>query len=160
MLHVPLQITHLEHLPEHRRETEAFTIADEEAGKPFDLGTWPLLRIRLVQLADDRHYFLFTIHHIVCDYWSLKVFQHELSTIYSAYSMNRPSPIPDLAIQYADFSEWKRGWLSGPAGTSQLDYWPKPLAGIPSAQLPTDRPRPHAPTFAGTGIDFDVPRAT
>lgn len=159
-LYVPLQITHLEHLPERRREIDAFTIADEEAGKPFDLGTWPLMRTRLVQLAGDRYYFLFTIHHIVCDYWSLEVFQHELSTIYSAYSMNRPSPVPDLAIQYADFSEWEREWLSGPAGSSQLDYWTKHLAGLPSAQLPTDRPRPHVPTFAGTGIDFEVPRAT
>jgi amino acid adenylation domain-containing protein len=157
---VPLPVTDLIHLPEEERETQALAIADDEAGRPFDLTSWPLIRTRLVRLDDEKHLFLLTVHHILCDYWSLQILEDELSAVYEAFRSRRPSPLTPVPLQYADFSEWEREWLAGPAGIAQLDYWVEHLADLPVVQLPADHARPRTPTFAGAAIDFDVPEAT
>jgi amino acid adenylation domain-containing protein len=156
-LHVGLPVTDLGHLPEAEREDEAARIAGAEAHTPFDLSTWPLLRTRLLRCGNEDYIFLLTMHHIVCDFWSMQVFQEELATLYEAYRADRPSPLPDLPIQYADFAEWERGWLAGPAGRSHLAYWKSQLADLPVLQLPTDWPRPQVPSFSGAGHDFELP---
>src|SRR5215471_13136224 len=146
---VPLPVTDLRH------------IADADASEPFDLGRWPLLRARLVRMADDHHVFLLTIHHICCDYWSLEIFQDELATLYAAYcdgaEPGDPDLLPELAIQYPDFSEWERRWLAGPEGTEQLDWWRDRLADAATLRLPADRARPPEPSYAGAAHDFEIP---
>jgi amino acid adenylation domain-containing protein len=159
-LHVPLRVTDLRHLPEDEREDEALAVADEEAGRPFDLTTWPLLRTRLVLLTDDESIFLLTIHHILCDYWSLQILEDELSATYAAFASHQPTPLDGVPLQYADFSEWERAWLAGPGGREQLDHWTSRLADLPDVQLPADHPRPRSPTFAGAALDFEVPQPT
>jgi amino acid adenylation domain-containing protein len=157
---IPLAVTDLRHLPEDERETQALGIADEEAGTPFDLAKWPLIRTHLVRTGDLQYIFLLTIHHIVCDYWSLQILEDEISAIYAAFSTNHPSPFPELPLQYADFSEWERGWLNGPDGKQQLSSLTERLADLPLLQLPADYSRPHIPTFSGAAIDFVVGQTT
>src|SRR5580765_1190285 len=83
------------------------------------------------------------MHHIISDGWSLGVLLQEVSTLYEAFEKGLLSPLPELPIQYADFSEWQRNWLTGEVLDAQLDYWKKQLSGAPPAlELPTDRPRP------------------
>ena len=155
-LDVPLEVTDLRGLDEAEREDEALRLADEEAARPFDLTRCPLLRTRLLKLGDQDHILLLTVHHIVCDYWSLDVFQHELSLLYDAFSNGDVSPLDELTIQHADYAEWERAWLVGPEGQACLDYWTTQLAGVQPLQLPTDRPRPAEPTFAGAAYDFEI----
>ena len=86
---------------------------------------------------------LFTMHHISFDGSSRGVFARELKALYEAYSAGKESPLPEPALQYADFTVWQREQLSGEKLERQLDYWKKTLEGISgSLDLPSDRPRP------------------
>ncbi|MFC1715512.1 amino acid adenylation domain-containing protein [Candidatus Poribacteria bacterium] len=145
-----LPIVDLQKLPETEREAEAIRMAGVEAQQPFDLAQGPLFRTKLLSLAEDDHVLLLTIHHIVSDGWSMGIFRRELSTLYEAFSTGKPSPLPDLPIQYADFAIWQREWLQGEALESLISYWKKQLADVSHAlELTPDRPRPTIQTYRG-----------
>lgn len=150
-LRVPLQIQDLCALPDQEREPAARKIASESAIRPFDLEKGPLLRFQLLRLAPDDHVFLLTVHHIVSDAWSAGIFLQELSTLYEAFSQGRPSPLPELTIQYADYAVWQRQWLEGDILKSQLAYWREQLDNAPAVlELPLDHPRSQATSFRGS----------
>ncbi len=124
------------------REAEAAHISFVEARRPIDLARGPMLRATLLRLDREEHLLLFTIHHAISDGWSMNVLAREMSALYEAFSTDRPSPLAELSIQYADFAYWQREWLSGKALEPQLAYWKKQLAGeLPILELPADRPR-------------------
>ncbi|WP_289355733.1 non-ribosomal peptide synthetase [Paenibacillus sp. S-12] len=132
------------------QEEEAQRLVNEEAGKPFNLATGPLLRGLLITVGDNNHILLVTFHHIVFDGWSLTVFQQELLLLYEAYAGGQSSPLPDLPIQYVDYAIWQRQWLTETELQHQLDYWTDKLGDADHVlELPTDRPRPAVQTFRG-----------
>jgi FkbM family methyltransferase len=136
--------------PEELREEEAMRLAAEEARRPFDLALDPLMRATLVRMKDDEHVLLFTLHHIVSDGWSMGVLVREVAAIYTAVCEDRPSPLPELPIQYADFAVWQRRQFAEGELDAQLDYWRKKLAGAPEMlRLPTDQPRPAVQSYRG-----------
>jgi amino acid adenylation domain-containing protein len=145
-----LPITDLQTLsPEEGKQT-AERLVEEEAQLPFDLSTGPLLRAKLLRLSEQEHVILFTLHHIVSDGWSLGVLVKEVASLYEAFSRGDESPLEELAIQYADYSIWQRGWLSGEVLEKQLSYWREQLTGAPPVlELPTDRPRPAVQSYRG-----------
>ncbi|HZM70372.1 MAG TPA: condensation domain-containing protein, partial [Candidatus Cryosericum sp.] len=124
-------------------------LAQEEARRPFDLAQGPLFRARLVRLDDEDHALLLVMHHIICDGWSTRVLSREMAVLYDAFVAGRPSPLPDLPIQYADFAVWQQEWLRGGNLARQLEYWRSQLADLPTLELPTDRPRPFDSSFRG-----------
>ncbi|MBN3775130.1 non-ribosomal peptide synthetase, partial [Burkholderia sp. Se-20378] len=135
-------------------------IVSEETHAPFDLTTGPLIRARLIRLADALHVFLLTQHHIVSDGWSMGVLVHELSALYTAFSQGRPDPLPALAIQYPDYAAWQRQWLAGERLQTQVDYWQSTLADAPVLlALPTDRPRPAQQSFDGAFLPLQIDAA-
>ena len=137
-------------LPAGQRGEEAARRKDEEAQRPFDLARGPLIRGSLLRLAGDDHVLALTAHHIVYDVWSRELLIRELATLYEAFWHRRPSPLPELSIQYADFARWQRLWLAGEGLAAQLDYWRRQLAGVTSgSELPGDRPRPPVASFRG-----------
>ena len=126
-----------------------------EARRPFDLGRGPLLRAALLRLGAEEHVLLVTMHHIVGDGWSIGVLVRELGALYAAFGTGRPSPLPELAIQYADFAAWQRRRLSGGLLASELAWWRGELAGLPPAlELPADHPRPAVPSGRGAVHGF------
>jgi amino acid adenylation domain-containing protein/non-ribosomal peptide synthase protein (TIGR01720 family) len=140
----------LRNLPEAQQEAQVERLATEEAQQPFDLAKGPLLRATLLHLDEAEHVLLLTMHHIVSDGWSMGVLIRELAALYEAFSTGKPSPLPELPIQYADFAHWQRQWLQGEVLTAQLSYWQQQLTGAPALlELPTDRPRPAVQTFRG-----------
>ncbi|HYU31238.1 MAG TPA: 2,3-diaminopropionate biosynthesis protein SbnA [Thermoanaerobaculia bacterium] len=142
------------------REAEVRTLLREEARRPFDLQRGPLLRLRLVRLAPAEHLLMITLHHIVADAWSMGVLLREVAALYAAFSQGRPSPLPALPVQYADFAVWQRSWLQGAALEAQLAYWRRQLAGAPAVlELPLDRPRPAVQTFRGAARPIALPPA-
>ncbi len=97
-------------------------------------------------------------HHIVSDGWSTGVLIRELRALYQAFSQGLSSPLPELAIQYADFAAWQRLWLTGELLESGLAYWRERLGGaLPVLELPTDRPRSVVQTSRGASRLFEIP---
>jgi len=132
-------------------------LAEAEASAPFNLQDDPLIRGRLVRLADDHHVLLLTMHHIVSDGWSMGVLTRELAALYQAFSHGQPDPLPPLALQYIDYAVWQRRWLSGEVLQRQSDFWQQALAGAPALlTLPTDRPRPAQQDHSGAGVDIQL----
>ena len=139
---VPLPCIDLRALPRDRREAEARRLARAEARRPFDLARGPVLRALLLRTDASEHTLVFVLHHVAADGWSVGVMEREVSVLYGAFSRGRASPLPELAMQYADFAAWQREWLSGDALDAQLGWWKAQLAGAPPLlALPTDRPR-------------------
>jgi amino acid adenylation domain-containing protein len=149
VLELELAVADLGGIAEGERESEALRLAGAEAQRPFDLATGPLLRASLLQLADADYVLLLVMHHIVTDGWSMGVFFRELTDLYGAFVMGRPSPLPPLPIQYADYAVWQRQWLDGEVRQRQVGYWREQLAELPVLELPTDRPRPAVQSFRG-----------
>jgi amino acid adenylation domain-containing protein len=147
---IDLNVVELRALPAAEREAEAHRLSMLEAQRPFSLAHGPLLRATLLTLASADHVLLLTMHHIVSDGWSMGVLYRELSSLYAAYSAGRPSPLPDLPVQYADFAHWQSELLQGTALEEQLSYWKRQLGGAPELLgLLTDRPRPAVQTYYG-----------
>ncbi|HEX5886219.1 MAG TPA: condensation domain-containing protein, partial [Pyrinomonadaceae bacterium] len=145
-----IPVEDLQSLSEAERETAVSRIASEEAQTSFDLSRGPLIRVRLVRFSSEEHLLLLTLHHIVCDGWSIAVLMRELVTLYQSYSNGAAAALPELPIQYADYAAWQRQWLQGAVLEQQLDYWKQQLAGAPAVlSLPVDRPRPARQTFKG-----------
>ncbi|MFL5538259.1 MAG: condensation domain-containing protein, partial [Longimicrobiaceae bacterium] len=145
-----LPVEDLSGLGEADREVEARRRAGEEAVRSFDLAAGPLFRAVLLRLGEESHLLLLSMHHIVSDGWSTGVFFRELSALYAAYREGRESPLPELAVQYADYAVWQREHLRGELLERQLSYWRERLAGAPElVELPTDHPRPAVQTFRG-----------
>ncbi len=158
---LPLPLIDLGALPAQAREAELLRLAQREALRPFDLARGPLVRAVLFSVAGDDHALLLSLHHVVCDGWSLGVLVREMGALYDAFSHRRPSPLPALPIQYADFAAWQREHLAGAVLERLLAYWKERLAGLPPLlELPTDRPRPGVQTFRGTTLPVALPPGT
>jgi amino acid adenylation domain-containing protein len=137
-----LPLVDLGALPAARREAEAEALTSVAARLPFDLAAGPVWRAALVRLEERRHRLLLGFHHIVADGWSMGVLEHELATLYEAFSGGRPSPLAALPVQVADVAVWQHRAAGGDSSATALAYWRRQLAGLPLLRLPTDRPRP------------------
>ena len=155
-LTLPIPTVDLSALAEPGRETPPLT--DEAARQPFDLSRGPLLRVMLLKLGERDHVLLLTMHHIISDGWSINIFVHEMAALYGAFSSGRPSPLPELPIQYADFACWQREAMKGERLQSRIEFWKRKLGGdLPLLQLSTDRPRPAVQTYRGAGLSRSLP---
>ncbi|TCO54192.1 non-ribosomal peptide synthase/polyketide synthase [Actinocrispum wychmicini] len=130
---------------------ELSTVLWEEVTQPFDLRHGPLVRARLVRLADDEHVLTLMMHHIITDGWSGGVIARELGALYSGADL-RPLP-----LQYADFASWQREQLTEETLREQLAYWRQQLDEVPRVELPIDHPRPAVRTTEGAVVDFLIP---
>jgi amino acid adenylation domain-containing protein len=140
--HFAVPVIDLAALPGAPRRTELERLAGLSARAPFDLAAGPLLRVTLVRLAAEEHALLLNMHHIVSDGWSVGVFLGEMSALYEAFRLGRTPDLPPLPLQYADFADWQRRWLTGEVLERHLGYWTTKLAGRPAVlELPVDHPR-------------------
>lgn len=139
------------------REARALQMVNDFAHQPFDLSCGPLLRGILVRLEDQEYLLSLTIHHIVADGWSLGVLFREVATLYEAFSAGKPSPLPPLTIQYADYAVWQRQWLQGPALQAHLDFWKGQLRGARALEFPGDHPRPAVRSSRGARYELTLP---
>ncbi|MFI3157992.1 MAG: amino acid adenylation domain-containing protein [Methylococcaceae bacterium] len=155
-LSIPLTMIDLRGYPEEQRASESARLVQADQAAVFDLDRLPLLRAQLLHLEEEKYVFLLVFHHIISDGWSMAVFARELSALYGAFSQGLPSPLPELPIQYPDYSVWQREWLQGETMERLLDYWKARLADAPTLELPTDKPRPAVQSFRGGIQQFDL----
>ncbi|WP_414157498.1 amino acid adenylation domain-containing protein [Pseudomonas sp. BNK-15] len=155
-----IQRLDLRELAEDARQARVQTEVEAESLCPFDLEHGPLLRIRLLQLAEQDHVLLLTLHHIVADGWSMNVLIDEFSRCYDACAAGTQPQLPALPIQYVDYALWQRRWLEAGELERQLAYWQATLGEEqPVLELPLDRPRPAAPSFKGSRQELVVDTA-
>jgi amino acid adenylation domain-containing protein len=153
----PVPQVDLAALPAEIREAEMLRLAREDALRPFDLAQGPVFRTTLVHLGRDEDALLLNIHHIVSDGWSVGILKREVMALYEAFSQGRSSPLPELPVQYADYSAWQRSWLQGPVLEEKLAFWRRTLGEQPPRlRLPFDRSRPAEPTHRGAGYSLQV----
>ncbi|MFI6067036.1 amino acid adenylation domain-containing protein [Micromonospora sp. NPDC051227] len=143
----------LAHLTAADRETELRRWLYDEANHPFDLLTGPVLRVSLLRMALDDHVLVVCIHHIAFDGASQAILLGEMQALYRDFLERRQPSLPRLPLQYTDFA---REQLSG-TWKPGLEYWQAQLADLGHGlQLPTDRPRPGAPTTCGGHVRFSI----
>ncbi|WP_045857585.1 non-ribosomal peptide synthetase [Teredinibacter purpureus] len=158
---LPLQIVDLQH--DDQPEQAMQQALDNAANAPFDLVNGPLIRACLLKTHAQQHVLYVTMHHIISDGWSLGVLMNEVTALYATYHEDGADlshdPLPPLAIQYPDYADWQRRWLSGDTLQQQTAYWQEALANAPALlELPADRPRPQQQSFAGAArkVVFDA----
>jgi acyl carrier protein len=141
-LNVPVIVDDLRKLPKSRKEAATTKLLQHEFLHSFDLAHGPLIRARLLRLAEQEYLLLMTMNQTVVDGWSLGVFVEELAALYEAFTTGTPSPLAPLSIQFSDFAQWQRDWPSHPDMVAQLAYWREQLKPpLPVMKLATARPR-------------------
>jgi surfactin family lipopeptide synthetase A len=158
---IKLPLIDLRHLPHAEREGEALSIAAADARQPFDLAHGPLLRAKIVRLDDEEYRLFVTLHHLIFDGFSgYRVFLPELVALYAAFSEGKPSPLPPLPFQFADYALRQQQSTDSDFLQRQMDYWRHQLAGeIPALQLPISRTRPATQRFGGAMRTFSLSAA-
>ena len=137
---------------------EVLQAASAETAQPFNLEHGPLVRARLFQLAADEHWLVISIHHIVCDGWSVMNLFSELAELYSARLHHRTARLPDLLVQYGDYALWQRRHLASQEANAEREFWRRELEGIPPAlDLPGDHPRPLKLAGPSATVPLDLP---
>jgi amino acid adenylation domain-containing protein len=138
-------------------DKESRQVIDEFVQRPFDLEHGFPIRFALVRHGAADHVLLVALHHIAADGWSLGVLAREVTTLYAANARGEASPLPALAIQYADFAAWQRERLTDAALAPHRDYWRRQLDGVPpQLTIAGMRPRPASPTFSGATVPLNV----
>ncbi|MEM7353469.1 MAG: amino acid adenylation domain-containing protein, partial [Acidobacteriota bacterium] len=145
-----LPVVDLGRLLEADREGEARRLAAAETALPFNLARSSALRAELVRLGSADWILLVTMHHIASDGWSMAILTRELPALHEAFAAGRPSPLPELSIQYADYAIWQQRWLRGEVLEAEIEHWRRQLTGAPPLlEIPTDRPRLAVPSYRG-----------
>ena len=150
---LPLAWVDLQERPAEQARAEAERRCREELARPFRLEHEPPLRAVLLRLGEDEHLLSLTLSHLVADGGSIPVFMRELAALYEAFAQNRPSPLPELAVQYVDFAAWQRHGQAE-ALEARLGYWRERLRGLEPLRLPTDKPRPAMQRNRGGGVTW------
>jgi amino acid adenylation domain-containing protein len=156
-LTLEIPVTNLSGLSQAEQQRQVMASVNNEWSDPFDLAHGPVLRLKLLKLAEEDHILLRTFHHIVSDGWSLGVFMREFRDLYEAYSQGRENPLPDLPLQFADFALWQMQEAS--EGLDEdLRFWQEHLKEIPEElEIPRDRPRPPVQTYVADACGITLP---
>ncbi|MFI7426808.1 amino acid adenylation domain-containing protein [Micromonospora sp. NPDC049836] len=137
---------------------QADDVVVAELAQPFDLTSAPLARWLLLRHGGGENTFVHVEHHFIHDGWSLAVFLSELSALYPAFAAGQPSPLPELAVQYADYAIWQREWMDGEVLKAHVNHWTTRLAGASDRlELPADHPRPPVVSLRGAAPRIKVP---
>jgi hypothetical protein len=156
--HLDWQVERIAGASAPESEAAARAALEREVRRPFDLEAGALLRARLLRLHETEHLLALSLHHIICDGWSLGVLLRELVQAYSAKVAGRPPEFPALPLQYADYAAWQSRREREGAYDADLAFWRRELAGAPPVlELPGDRPRPATLQWSGAHLRFVLP---
>ncbi|WP_165423128.1 non-ribosomal peptide synthetase [Ktedonosporobacter rubrisoli] len=155
-VHVP--IINLEQEPQEQREATLKELIARELDRDMDINQLPLIRWTLFRISERDNLLLHVEHHLVHDGWSFNIFLREFVALYTASIEERPSPLPELAFQFRDYTYWQQQWLQSQEARDQIAYWKTQLADSPPVlAMPTDHPRPDVPTFTGRVPRIELP---
>jgi amino acid adenylation domain-containing protein len=154
-----LERVDLRPLPEALREASGWKLVDKEAGHQFDLEHGPLIRFTLLTIAPGKHVLMVSLHHIICDTWSVAIIDREVRTHYDDILHDRPCSIPPVQVQFPDYAIWQRQQCESGMHVRELSYWTDRLEDAPQLQLPTDYPVPEQRSHRASNCLVLVPPA-
>lgn len=156
-LNIRIPIRDLSKFPINMRMCEAQQCAAEESKIPFDLSQGPLLRGLLICLDTEDHVLILVFHHMIFDWWSANVLRSEFCALYSTQITGENCLLPDLEIQYYDFTHWQLIEYSDDNLDRGLSFWCDQLGKDPhSLQLPIDHQRPPVQTYSGASKSLQL----
>ncbi len=154
---LPLPVEDLREVPIDDREARAVMRVQEEVHTAFDLEKGPLVRARLLQMADDEHIMPIAFHHIVFDAWSQRVFTKELVHIYEGLLLGKQAALPEKQWDYADYLHWQAQPGQQQRSEEDINFWRQHLKAAPGlTRLPTDYPRPAVQRFEGATVHHKI----
>ncbi|ACL75344.1 non-ribosomal peptide synthetase [Ruminiclostridium cellulolyticum] len=154
---VPINFIDITDVEQELQESTIRILATEEAQKTFDLTKSPLFSFTLLKQSEKENVLFIKMHHIISDGWSMRLFVKEMSELYEGYKNGNPVILPELPIQYRDFSYWQRNRLKDNLMESQMLYWKQQLGNCSHIlELPTDHPRPISQRFKGAIKRFSL----
>ncbi|MCP4156727.1 MAG: amino acid adenylation domain-containing protein, partial [bacterium] len=119
--------------------------------RPFELTRVPLLRVHLLKLEENKHFFLLDVHHIVSDGISFGILITEFNDLCADLELD------PLTVQYKDYAAWQNRYLESEQMLKQKQYWQAKFAGeIPILSMPTDYPRPAIQSPKGESLFFEI----
>ncbi|MFD7548725.1 amino acid adenylation domain-containing protein [Streptomyces sp. NPDC059816] len=133
--------------------------------RPFRIDAEVPFRAELFAVGPDDHVLLLVLHHVAADGWSALPLLQDLAAAYTARGRGDVPAFVPLPVGYADHALWQRAVLGAESDPESLlsrqsDFWRKALEGLPEElPLPTDRPRPAAPSLRGATVVAEVPAA-
>ncbi|MBJ6369616.1 non-ribosomal peptide synthetase [Snuella sedimenti] len=145
------EVSYIPELP-----TDVPSFIEQETRKVFDLANDYMLRVNVLKEGDSSHVIIFVMHHIASDGWSIPIFVNELEAYYESLLKGEESPLAELPIQYADYSIWQRGYLSGEVLKSKMMYWKDKLEESKPLELPIDYVRPAIQSTEGGIFEFMI----
>jgi amino acid adenylation domain-containing protein len=153
-----IKVEDLNHLTGEKLDTQVKSLVEADIYAAFNLAEDLMLRVSYVKKTAVTGVLIFNMHHIASDGWSMEVLIKEFFTLYHAYSQGQINPLPDLEIQYADYTHWQREYLNGEVLESQLNYWEKQLDELPAVHsLPLDHARPAIKQHEGAIVSGELP---
>jgi NRPS condensation-like uncharacterized protein len=152
---VDVPIVSLTGVAESDREKEALHIASEAGKRPFDLTRGPLLRALLVQMSQEKYLLVLAMHHIITDGWSISILFRELARCYESFTNGNEPQLPEVPLQYVEYAQWQRKYITGEVLDKQVAYWKNKLAGAQTMlELPTDYVRPETHSWHGATAEL------
>lgn len=154
---VPIPVVDLSDLAADQQREEVLRRCRAGIVRPFDPKDPSRLRLTLMRVGPTAHVALFTTDHAASDAWSVAILVQELAALYAVHRNGAPD-LPPPEIQFGDFAAWQRERFDEERLTAELRHWKQTLDGIPAGlALPTDRPYPARPTYAGDLHIVDLP---
>lgn len=140
---------------DHRDEIAQLAL--REARVPFDVSAGPLVRSTLVRCGEHEHVLLVTMHQLIADRRSLRLFVAAVLDTYSEILVGQEHDETGGAADFGTLVTAQRSWLMSDEAAADAEYWRDQMAGVPPLELPADRPRPAMKTIRCGTVDLDVP---
>lgn len=134
---------------------------NEDRYEAFDLYEGPLLRTSILKIAKDQYILYLNTHHIISDGWSMQILERDVFDLYNSYKNKTESKLPDLKIQYKDYTAWCLDRQSKGGLSKSSSYWLNKLSGeLSIVDLPTQKIRPKLKTYNGNSLSMYLPEDT
>lgn len=160
-LSIKIQFEDLSNYGADQREATLRVRLHEEGRRGFDVGRLPLFRVCVFQRGPHDQALLVTMHHMIGDGWSMKVFYRELEILYAADGRSEEANLREPTVQYGDFAWWQSRRFENGAMERELDYWRRQLSGAPNAlQIPSRVLHRGPMTYNAANKRFDLDEAT
>ncbi len=138
---VPLEVKDLPPAAGTSRDRVVRGLIDEAKAGSVSAREVPLLRARLSRFDERDSVLVLTVHHSVCDVWSMDVIMRDLGAFYAARRSGGPAKLPPVR-QYREYAEWQRANASSTAEDGPRNYWLEKLHGAREFNMPNDHRHP------------------